>query len=710
MSKFTVSRDLDLRWNGLDLKGEAGIVFTIPDAYYEEFEAEVVRGDPAFTWLITDELQYLLDNGIPTDATISVGTTATSAPGGNAAVVNVGTTHDAVFNFTIPRGETGPTGNTGATGATGAKGDTGNTGATGAKGDKGDTGTAGTNGAAATVTVGSTTTLSAGSSATTTNSGTTSAAILNFGIPRGPKGDTGDTGATGATGSTGATGAAGADGADGANGADGQGFTYHGNWSDTTTYTSYDVVTYDGSAWITPDVASTGDTPGVAGGWYLFVEKGATGDTGSTGPQGDPGPTGSTGGTGATGATGSTGATGAGVATGGTVGQVLTKVDSTDYNTTWATPGAASYTTVIKQYVKNDATAKVKGEVVYISSANGTNPIVSYSDADAEATSSKTLGLLEQDLAANAFGYVITEGVITGIDTAAATAGQSVWLSGTAGGRVYGSPPAEPAHSVYLGVVTKANGSTGEIFVKIQNGYELDELHDVSAASPSNGDVLQYNSSTSMWEKESLATAGISATSHTHNALMPTGAITMWATATAPTNWLFLDGSTYSQATYPALAAVFGVSTGTFTLPDMRDRFVGGASTVAALANNSGTFAPNTANSIAHTHTTDIAHGHADNFSIPNHSSHTHTVDPVAFTSGSNSASFGAASGINAVASNGHTHSIDVPSTTTSGGSTTQTHTISGNVTNLGATSVTSSSSGGTLTPKATLLNFIIKT
>lgn len=55
------------------------------------------------------------------------------------------------------------------------------------KGEKGDTGTA------ATVTVGSTTTGAAGTCACVTNSGTTSAAVLDFTIPKGDKGDTGQT-------------------------------------------------------------------------------------------------------------------------------------------------------------------------------------------------------------------------------------------------------------------------------------------------------------------------------------------------------------------------------------------------------------------------------------------------------------------------------------------------------------------------------------
>jgi hypothetical protein len=103
-------------------------------------------------------------------ATVQVGNTNTGAPGTNAQVTNAGNEHFAVFNFTIPRGDKGEKG---ATGAQGAKGD---------KGDKGDAGTA------ATITVGSTTTTNPGTNATVTNSGTTSAAVLNFGIPKGATG------------------------------------------------------------------------------------------------------------------------------------------------------------------------------------------------------------------------------------------------------------------------------------------------------------------------------------------------------------------------------------------------------------------------------------------------------------------------------------------------------------------------------------------
>ena len=65
------------------------------------------------------------------NASVTVGSTTTGAAGSSAAVTNSGTAQAAVFNFTIPRGETG------ATGATGAQGAIGPTGATGPQGPTG---------------------------------------------------------------------------------------------------------------------------------------------------------------------------------------------------------------------------------------------------------------------------------------------------------------------------------------------------------------------------------------------------------------------------------------------------------------------------------------------------------------------------------------------------------------------------------------------
>lgn len=162
------------------------------------------------------------------------------------------------------------------------------------------------------------------------------------------------------------------------------------------------------------------------------------------------------------------------------------------------------------QIAKNDTGGSVtKGQVVYISGANGANALFSLADADSEATSSKTVGLLAQNLATNGIGAIVTEGLLSGLNTDGATAGDSVWLSGTAGGFVFGAPPAKPAHSVYLGVVTRVSATVGEILVKVQNGYELNELHDVNITTPADKSGLVYDSASGLWiDKEVILRYG----------------------------------------------------------------------------------------------------------------------------------------------------------------------------------------------------------
>ena len=71
-------------------------------------------------------------------AAIRVGNVTTSEPGSLVTVSNSGTPQNAVFDFSIPRGDTGPTGPVGPAGPTGATGATGATGPTGAAGPKGE--------------------------------------------------------------------------------------------------------------------------------------------------------------------------------------------------------------------------------------------------------------------------------------------------------------------------------------------------------------------------------------------------------------------------------------------------------------------------------------------------------------------------------------------------------------------------------------------
>jgi hypothetical protein len=192
----------------------------------------------------------------------------------------------------------------------------------------------------------------------------------------------------------------------------------------------------------------------------------------------------------------------------GLAGQILAKASATSYDTTWID----NYTSQVQHYVKLSATMTA-GTAVYVSGStgdSGTNMIVSKASNSSEATSSKTLGLLKTDGVTNDEVFVVTEGLLAGLDTSTATAGDPVWL-GTNGGLIFGlaNKPTAPAHLVFIGVVTRVQSNNGEIFVKVQNGFELDELHNLSVANASDGDMIKYVASTGLWTKIAASTTNI---------------------------------------------------------------------------------------------------------------------------------------------------------------------------------------------------------
>jgi hypothetical protein len=142
-----------------------------------------------------------------------------------------------------------------------------------------------------------------------------------------------------------------------------------------------------------------------------------------------------------------------------------------------------------------------KGTIVYINGSQGNLPTVTKAQANSEATSSRTFGFIQSDLTNMNNGYVVVIGKLDGLNTSTFTDGQTLYLSPTVAGGYTATKPTAPDHIVYVGTIVRSHPTQGIIEVRIQNGYEIDELHDVSALSPSNGDVLQYVTSTGLWTK-----------------------------------------------------------------------------------------------------------------------------------------------------------------------------------------------------------------
>lgn len=157
--------------------------------------------------------------------------------------------------------------------------------------------------------------------------------------------------------------------------------------------------------------------------------------------------------------------------------------------------------------VRNNSGATInKGTVVYINGATAGYPTIAKAIANSDSTSAQTLGLVQDNISNNSNGVVVLVGQITGLDTSAYAAGTQLYLSGTTAGAYTSTKTLAPTHLVYVGIVSTSNAVNGAIEVKIQNGYELEEIHDVAISSVANNEGLFYESSTSLWKNKSIAT------------------------------------------------------------------------------------------------------------------------------------------------------------------------------------------------------------
>jgi len=148
----------------------------------------------------------------------------------------------------------------------------------------------------------------------------------------------------------------------------------------------------------------------------------------------------------------------------------------------------------------NSGGTLTRGQVVYINGAISFRPTIALARANTDLTSTKTLGILNDTLLNNAEGFVVTFGHVESVNTAAFVDGDAVWLSAATAGAFTNVIPIQPDHSVFIGYCTRAHATLGSIMVKVQNGYELGEIHDVLLTTPANTDALMYESATSLWK------------------------------------------------------------------------------------------------------------------------------------------------------------------------------------------------------------------
>jgi hypothetical protein len=209
---------------------------------------------------------------------------------------------------------------------------------------------------------------------------------------------------------------------------------------------------------------------------------------------------------------------------------------------------AADVGQTLYAYVTNDEAVTItKGQPVYMFAAAGDRVSVKLASNTSDTTSAKTLGVCAENIAAGQAGMVLCQGVQDGLNLSAYSPGDTLYVGATAG-TLTSTKPYAPNHLVYVGVVERANMGNGRLYVRIQNGYELNEIHDVSAQSPSNGQTLIRNATTSLWEAANLtAGTGIS---------IGNGAGSITVTNSAPDQTVSLTAGTgiSTSGTFPSFS------------------------------------------------------------------------------------------------------------------------------------------------------------
>jgi hypothetical protein len=161
----------------------------------------------------------------------------------------------------------------------------------------------------------------------------------------------------------------------------------------------------------------------------------------------------------------------------------------------------------VHAYVTNaEGSPLVKGDVVYLFGASGDRASVKKAINTGDPTSSKTLGVVAEAIGTNQNGFVTEFGVVNGLNLSAYSPGDTLWLSASAG-KFTNIKPSAPNHTVFIGVVERANSGNGQLFVNVQNGYELSEIHDVLINGIADNHIISYNQSSSLWLNQNLATA-----------------------------------------------------------------------------------------------------------------------------------------------------------------------------------------------------------
>jgi hypothetical protein len=182
---------------------------------------------------------------------------------------------------------------------------------------------------------------------------------------------------------------------------------------------------------------------------------------------------------------------------------------------------------VVNKVSPNTTLTKAAYQAVRVSGAQGQRLAVALAQANNDNNSADTIGLVTETIATNQEGFIMTVGSLEGIDTTGTlqsetwSDGDVIYLSPTTAGALTNVKPVAPQHIIVIGYVEYAHQNNGKLYVKVMNGWELGELHDVDTTGATNGQVLAYDSALSIWKPTTNGSGTVSSVALT----VPTGLV-----------------------------------------------------------------------------------------------------------------------------------------------------------------------------------------
>jgi len=206
---------------------------------------------------------------------------------------------------------------------------------------------------------------------------------------------------------------------------------------------------------------------------------------------------------------------------------------------------------VVNKVTPNTTLTKAAYQAVRVSGAQGQRLAVAFAQANNDNNSADTIGLVCETIATNQEGFILTVGQLESINTTGSLQGETwadgdvLYLSPTTAGKLTNiKPTGATGHIVVIGYVEYAHANNGAIYVKIMNGWELDELHNVYINAPANNQGLFYDSADSLWKNETIASAlGYTPenTANKQNSLAVDGTAVKFPTVDAVNNLSLID-------------------------------------------------------------------------------------------------------------------------------------------------------------------------